>query len=85
MRILNSSENYYTVKADYWDVSEFCDCWPASGLHNVGSVIATFDRSGNLVDLEVTEEGAADNTDGGGALAALTEDMQDYARTRGYA
>lgn len=85
MRVLNSSESSYTVKADYWDVSGFCNRWPASGLENVDAVFATFDRYGDLVGLEVIEEGAADDAEGGGALAALTEDMQEYARTQGYA
>lgn len=69
-----------TVRIDSFDLDVFTDHWPASGLDNVEGVDAVFDkRTGDLVDLDVRPAGSADDAEGGGAMAALLDDAQNFA------
>jgi len=63
------------------DVSEFTRSWPASGLRGLTGVTFTFDRNGDLVDIEYAN-GDSDRWDGP-ALVALSHDAQKYMKTHG--
>lgn len=55
------------------DVRAFRRTWPGSGLH--GAVSFTFEHNGDLVDVSTSYDGRD--------IAALSQDAQTYAETRG--
>lgn len=69
------------VTASERDIEDFMDSWPASGLHGLRSVGATFARNGDLVDLTTNGRYGAGRFDGE-ALVALISDMQKYGEMK---
>ncbi len=72
----------YSVSVGAGEVLRWRRGWPASGLHDLDSVWAQFDRrTGDLVDLECNK-GSCHPFDGP-ALKALVDDMQCEATKPG--
>ena len=74
--------SFYTVSFGEQEIRDFRSRWPGSGMSNLRSVSAQFDRDGgDLVDIACN--GRSCERYDGPALVALTEDMQCAAARKG--
>ena len=77
---MRAYNNGTVVAVSEADIRSFCSQWPSSGLRGLKGVTFVFEPNGDLVDIEY-KNGTYDQWDGP-ALTALSEDAQEYGRSR---